>query len=503
MLATIGVRLVHLDQPIVENYVGRQVPTAMVARNLGRGSGFLHPQLDTGPFPNLFLVEPPIFASFVVVIRRLTGLPVGASGRVVSALASGLAAWGLYGLARRRDGVCAALMAVAAFAVFPMTVRYGRACQPDMLMLGFLVAGLRLWDDYEEQGGGFRLVAAWVLVALGLAVKIVAAYVLVPLIFVVAAPRFCRVGRALASPTIAEDEAGGGARCTRPTLQVVTLLSTLLPALCWYAHAALAVRSGRSRASADNAAIWASSLGPLALLRGDALASAARFLILRAFTPPGFLLALWGILGKNPRDRLWLAWGASALAGLAMVGGKLHHEYYWLALAPVAAAGVGRALAPLNCTRIAILVMLCGFCLWQSSSTFRTPPEWIHLTEASQQFGRIVPENGLLVAPEALLFAADRRGCRLEFEPRAMGRAAGEWGGSIDASDPLALVEFYRHRGAKFVADLTTASDPESRRALHEAIRRRYNVIVDRDGVLIAELTDRPGIAPWPQTAPP
>ena len=46
LLATFALRALRADQPIVENYVGRQVPTAMVARNLDRGSGLLRPQLD-------------------------------------------------------------------------------------------------------------------------------------------------------------------------------------------------------------------------------------------------------------------------------------------------------------------------------------------------------------------------------------------------------------------------------------------------------------------------
>ena len=69
LVAVFLLRLVHIDQPIVENYVGRQIPTAMVARNLERGSGLLHPRLDTGPFPNYFLVEPPVYEWAVVALR--------------------------------------------------------------------------------------------------------------------------------------------------------------------------------------------------------------------------------------------------------------------------------------------------------------------------------------------------------------------------------------------------------------------------------------------------
>ena len=82
---TFAVRAIHPGQPIVENYVGRQVPTAMVARNLERGSGFLHPTLDTGPFPNLFLVEPPIYAR-VVASARIFGFDWETTGQLASVM---------------------------------------------------------------------------------------------------------------------------------------------------------------------------------------------------------------------------------------------------------------------------------------------------------------------------------------------------------------------------------------------------------------------------------
>ena len=40
-----------------------------------------------------------------------------------------------------------AIVALAIFAVEPVTIRYGRAFQPDALMLGCVVVGMRLMDD--------------------------------------------------------------------------------------------------------------------------------------------------------------------------------------------------------------------------------------------------------------------------------------------------------------------------------------------------------------------
>jgi hypothetical protein len=523
LFLTFLLRAVRSDQPIVENYVGRQVPTAMVARSFDRGSGFLRPELETGPFPNLFLVEPPIYAAAVVGLKRLTGFGLEPSGRLVSALATALAAWGLFGLARRREGSVVALLAVGAFAIVPLTLRYGRAFQPDALMLGTLVAALRCWDEHETGRGLGWLVAGVLLLATGLAVKVVAAYVLVPLFVCIVrrpaagqSPTLTLPHKRGGSPNSSSDEEGGSQNSSPPCgdsvggafssslppcgggpgwgVKALLALSTLVPALLWYVHALHLLREGGgSRAAADNGALWLRALGPFAIGRPETLILIGRYLVVRAFTPPGFVLAVAGLIWPPGGDRLWRVWGGAALAALALLAGKIHHEYYWLMLAPVAAVGIGRALGGLKSPcRVVVGVGLAGLALVQSLSTWRTPPEWATLPEAARAVQAVVPRDAWLVAPEALLFAAGRRGGRLETSPAAAQRAAGEWGGTLAVDDPLALVAFYRARGARYVADVTPGAEPR-RLALHEAIRRRYNVVMDRDGVLIAVLTERQG----------
>lgn len=466
LLLTVGLRAINLDQPIVENYVGRQIPTAMVARNLARGSGFLRPQLDTAPLPNLFLVEPPLYARAAASLHQQTGLPLEASGRLVSALAIALGGWGLHGLARRRLGGRPAFLALLAFVVFPVTVRYGRSFQPDALMIGLLVAGIRCWDEYESGGRTIWLFCGVVLIATGLAIKIVAASILIPLVTVILRPRW--------------------------TWKVALAASLMGPALLWYWHAASLISSGAgSRASADNGAIWLRVLVPSALFRVGTAVHVARFL-LRSFTPIGLALAILGLLPPRAGDRLWTVWGASTLAALAVLAGKLHHEYYWLMLAPVVAVGVGKGLDLLivRQRRLGWIAGagLLGLAMVQSWSTWKTPVEWSSLAEAARVIQANVPSDAWVAAPEALLFASDRRGCRMEFTASAAKRAAGEWRESLDSEGPLALVEFYRAQGARFVADVST--DDSDRLALHEAIRRRYKVVIDRPGILLAVLND-------------
>jgi hypothetical protein len=472
MLGTVLIRLIHLEQPIVENYAGRQVPTAMVARNLERGSGFLRPQLDTAPFPNLFLVEPPVYQLATVGLRRLTGWRLEAAGRLVSAVATALAVWGLFGLVRRRDGDKAAIAAAIAFSLLPVTLRYGRAFQPDAWMLGGVVAGSNCWDLWSRGRGRWWMVSGWLLLALGFAGKITSAFVLIPLGVVVLR--------------------------SRKLAGLLLCATTLLPTLCWYLWANHLVEAGGgSRASEGNRAIWLAVLGSSALARRETLLHVGRFLMIRAFTPPGLILAAWGLsarkAGRETPD-LWLVWGLSGLVTMALLAEKLHHEYYWLCLAPMVTAGLGRALVKLAERRRGLAWATAAVLLVTSAlltrSTWQTPAEWKDLETAARNVREVVPSGAWLVAAEPLLFQADRRGCRLEFTARAAARAAAEWGeaDSTDIAGPLDLIEFYRHRGARYVADVGPEPDDDRRKALHEAIRRRYKVLVDRASVIIADL---------------
>jgi hypothetical protein len=218
----------------------------------------------------------------------------------------------------------------------------------------------------------------------------------------------------------------------------------------------------------------------------------------RVFTPLGAGLALFGLCYRGAtrtnRDALWLTWGISALVALAFVAEKLHHEYYWLLLAPVAAVGIGRCLASLAQEHRGVMVTLAtALCLlswFQVRSTWRTPAEWNGLKEAAGVVASKVPADEWVIATEALLFQADRRGCRMEWSGAAAARAAGEWEAGRRVDGPLELVEYYRRQGARYFADLARDSVDLTRKGLHDAVRRRYKVIVDCPDVIIAELAD-------------
>lgn len=474
----------RLDQPIVENDVGRQVPTAMVARNLDRGSGFHRPQLDTGPFPNLFLVEPPVYQGLVVGLHRLSGLALEPSGRLVSALAVTAGAFGLWRLARPRAGPAAALIAAFSLSLLPVVLRYGRAVQPDALAMGLTLAGLAAWDESGRRGSGRWgwLLLAWGLLATGLSAKVLYGFVLVPLV-------------------------AGVIRPDRRRLEAFLALSTLAPAIVWYGYALTMLGEG-SRASGQNAAIWGDVLtGGHQSLGPDAVMEQARR-VLRAFSPGmvGLVAAWlgWRVVSRGSRSslaegRIWVWWAGSLGMALIVLAAKLHHGYYWLMAAPLASVGIARAVVdfgarlPYGRVVMSMVGTIAGvLAVWQAWPTWSTPAEWSTLSTAGPAVSAIVPADGLLVASEALLYFADRRGCRLEWSAAARRRAASEWGARIGGDEPLELVEAYRRLGATHLAELSARL--ERTPGLRDRLLERYSVAVDRPEVLVVSLAPKEGL---------
>ena len=135
-------------------------------------------------------------------------------------------------------------------------------------------------------------------------------------------------------------------------------------------------------------------------------------------------------------------------------------------------------------------------------------PEWSTLARGRRGRPRLVPPTTGWWRPRRS--CTRRIGGAAGWSSRSASarRAAGEWGGTPERGRPLALVEFYRSRGAPLrrrsgVAGRRRATDP-AQSGLAGSDPRRYNVLVDRPGVLLAAL-DRSRETPDdgdPKTAP-
>ena len=189
----------------------------MVARNLDRGSGFLRPMLDTAPFPNYFVVEPPIYESGVVVLKRADRIgprrgrenllgPGDGPGGVGSLHASAAARGGGCGL-RGSGRIC-------------------RLSSHDPLWTRLSTRRRSCWgpssrdwprgtniDPSGDGTGSWRPGRSW---RLGFAIKITAAFLLIPLLLVLARARSPRAILIVCSTVLARRCSGmrGPAICS-------------------------------------------------------------------------------------------------------------------------------------------------------------------------------------------------------------------------------------------------------------------------------------------------
>jgi hypothetical protein len=477
-VAALAPSMLSLHQPIVENYVGRQVPTAMVARNLERGGSLLRPELDTGPFPSLFAVEPPVYAGLVALVARGTGLPVGAAGRLTSTLASALGAAAIAGLIGRRRGRHEGWLAAALFLWLPVTLRYGRAVQPDMLALGLLTAGLDAWERWARGGRPTAALIGWLAASVGIACRILWTFAWLPIGLVLFGQRTLR---------------------RQPAGVVLVLLTLIGPALAWYA---LVWRAGTGSAAARaTAADWLAAIGPGGLFRAESWRWIAWFGCVRAFTPVAWVL-VGGCLMRGVLDPLWTAWLLGSVATLALVSGKLHHEYYWLMVAPAVAAGMACWVArEFEAARmegrrpwfpIGVVGLQVGLSIALASSTWRTPAEWARISDLPGAVAEL-PPGARMIGREAVLYHADRRGMRLETEPAALGRALAEWGVETaeEEATPRAALNWYHRLGARSFAEVADPSSGRIRSEWAEAAREASaRVLADEAGLLVIELRD-------------
>jgi 4-amino-4-deoxy-L-arabinose transferase-like glycosyltransferase len=509
-------RLINLQQPLVENYIDRQVHTAMMARNLARGGSPLYPEIDIGPFPAYYMLECPIYPALAAGVSAITGLELDVAGRLVSAVAMAIACLLLYDLVRRHESRAVAALAAAAMALMPVTIRYGRAFQPDSMMIAFLVAGIWAMDRWCERGRRDWLIVAAAATSGALLLKVISAYVLLPLAYL------------------------AWKRCGWSTMRRWELWAALaiavLPSAAWYVHA-WQVASGAATVSTPfwQAHKWVSLERLLDLATYRQL---AYFIGLRVLTPIGVCLAVGGVLlrvrgqlgvheeipfevpvpllcsgesekrnrysspestSRNPQPDdtgfLFHVWLFSLAAYFPILVRKLDHEHYYLALAPVAAVFIARALVALAAAPLAGLCYVGGRTVavglgvglvacnaLASRSTFRVPGEWRSVIAAATSARELIPPDAKVAAHSSVLFYADRRGFTMAYGPDEIEYLFGTWGQRTNEPNPTALIEFYRRYGAEYFVELLGTGREQDNSGFLDYLRTHYRVVREEPG---------------------
>lgn len=444
LAATVAVRSVALDRPLLGNFATKNVVYAMIARNWVAGrAGWAYPTLDcmVGGARSLHMLELPLSAYVTATVWRVGGGSLEIWGRLTAVAFTTAAVAVFYRFVRRRHGPAAAAAGAMVLAFSPVSVIYGQSFMLEASLLFFTVATFAALDRYLRCGRVLWLITAGVWLALLLLTKIYMIVVLVPLGCMALAERRSR---------------------TTALLAIVLMSAAVVPAIAWYSHAAWTADPANPLAARVFYSVRQSAevhAPPHPLLKSPdfyrQLLDDASGVVL---TPIGLTLAVMGLMNRAWRQYIpWLL--ASAILVAILPRKFFEMNYYYLAVLPPLAllAGLGwQAIAenvqPRRWTVSVLVLAATGLSLrYAAGPAFTTPPEDRSVVAASRTVARLTAPGEPVATIHGsgidLLYYCDRAG----------------WALDADSPELPAQIEACRRQGARY---LVVAGDPTAVRGV-------------------------------------
>ncbi len=220
LLFALLIRLVGLDEPLIDQQAWRQTDTAAIARNfVEEGHNLFYPRVDwRGNTAGFVEMNFPLFPYAVSLIYAVVGAPEDWIGRLVAVFCSVASIAFLFLLVRRLFDPVTARVDSFIYAVLPLSWFFGRAFMPEALMMALGLGALAAMQFWLDRGGKLRFALAASLAALSFLVKI---------------PTLC-LGLPLFALVWNQWKSG----LFRRVSCWLYLVAVLLPSVAWYVHAA-------------------------------------------------------------------------------------------------------------------------------------------------------------------------------------------------------------------------------------------------------------------------
>lgn len=411
LLGGFSVRLYKINSPIADWHSWRQADTAAVARNFIKfGFTPLHPRFDDlsnvpsgKDNPNGYrMVEFPFYQSIGFTFYQLfSGFSIEIWLRLVSIFFSFASMVFLYLLVGKYINKLTALISAAVFSFLPYAIYYSRAILPEMTAAGLVLGAIFFLDKAVEKKRFLLLIISGVLSALALLVKPPAAFLLLPIIYLLVR------------------QSGIRAFLT-PSLYLYGFI-TLVPLILWrwwinqYPEGIPAwswlLNGGNIRfTGAFFRWILAERLGKLIL--GYA----------------GLVFFFLGTILKPNKKEGWLFWSllfGTVLYIVVFARGNVQHDYYQVLILPVVSVFVAKGFGFFLTVPseyfskivsiilgLALFVVMLAFSWYEVRGYF-----WINhpeIVEAGKVVDKLVPKDAKVIAPyggdTAFLYQTKRAG---------------------------------------------------------------------------------------------
>jgi 4-amino-4-deoxy-L-arabinose transferase-like glycosyltransferase len=440
ILAGFIIRVINIDQPLVDRWSYRQSDVAMVARNFYQlHYNILFPQIDYGgDYPGYVGMEFPAVPFIAAVLYRAFG-EHEAIGRAVSLTFFLLSVPPLFFLVEMVANKRAALLAISIYSLMPLTIFCGRSFTSDMAANSLAMWAVWLFAAWTQDGARWRMFAAAVTASAAILTK--APYVIV----------------GLPMAYLAITKFGFRAPIRRELWQIAAL--ALMPSMFWYFHALVITRANYPNVAFLGHPDYFLTFLPVEKYL-EIITNVASWL-----TPVILLLALTGsmLLRRKRGLRLFHCWvGGMVLLIIFASEDNYRQSWYQLCVtAPIAAlAGISADfLLPMRRRPIVAVLVAVGIGIvgYQSSSFVvgYYTPVMEPLRAAGKAVDRLVPPKALVLFaswgdPTAVYYS--RRHGWLFYEHLVA---------PTDGAQAIAMLEMRRRQGASYF--LITKMDQDLR----------------------------------------
>lgn len=491
-------RMINLNQPLLEGASTRQVQTAMIARNFyNHGFNLFYPQIEGygGDNPGYVMQEFYIIPFIAALFYKLLGGVHEWVLRLLSVFSYIMATIMIYKLAsyyfNKKIGVISAFL----FSISPLSIYLGRAVHPEMAMIFFNMSAIYFFSKWIDEGKfhyGFLAAFAFVFAVL---LKVPNLYLLLPLT-VIAYMRF------------------GVGMFKMGRLWIFLIISSI-PIILFNYHQYL-VRMTFPNDSMDNFKI-ASALNNIKIYLFGNFAKTFykkvyEDMMTYTLTPIGFTLFLIGLMLKPKEKRQYILyiWMGAVIIFFMIMPGQCMQGYYHMHFLPIACIFIAQFLYVLNevhinrymlftksFTVILFAVIALGIVTRYAVPYYKVPENFLYVVEAGKAVDRLTEKDALVLCsiengPD-LLYYSNRKGWPFMIDMK-LERKLDEMRG-LDTSnksyDPIEVLEQLKKRGATYFVSASVGNEFLRDKDFSGYMFKNYKVLTKNSKFIIFDLKEK------------
>ena len=484
------VRLINLNQPLLEGASTRQVETAMIARNFyNHGFKLFYPQIDIFGNDPGYLMQEFYFIPFIAALfYKLLGGVNEWVLRLISVFFYVLATFMIYKLAsyyfNKKTGIVSALC----FTISPLSIYLGRAVHPEMAIAFFNIATIYSFTRWVERRSWFYGMSTAASFTMAVLLKIPNLYLAAPLLFIGLFSRDKGIFK-------------GGQFWSLSAISFIIIVI-----FNFHQYAVRAAYPNPAMANFNLATI--PNYIKFYLTGQEFYKKVYEDLVTYTLTPIGFVIFILGLSMRVESKKEWLFYIWLSAVGLffLLMPAQCMQGYYQMHILPIASIIIARTVCHFSEAEslkdmffrnkmfgFIFLSFLFLVVLRHSYTYYRIPENFKYVVETGRAVDQLTERDALVIAsiensPD-LVYYSDRKGWPFTIDLETKRRLDLLQGEDVTGRtyDPIIYVEQLRTEGASYFAS-ASMSEFLGHEKFSKYMRENYKAVKETPHFIIFEL---------------